>query len=123
MATLQRLGDKTLCPLNLNQIGIGRAIDNEIVIDDESVSGYHALISVKESSKANGPDEFIIEDLDSTNKTFVNTKQITREKLTNGDIIRIGLVRLKFSTKAYQAPQTDYEKTTEISRIKSGYKL
>lgn len=123
MATLQRLGDETLCPLNLNQVGIGRATDNEIVIDDISVSGYHALISVKESSNENKPDEFFIEDLDSTNKTYVNTKQIKRQKLSNGDIIRIGLVRLKFSTNAYQAPQTDYEKTTEISRTKTGYKI
>ena len=123
MATLQRLGEKTLCPLNLNQMGIGRATDNEIVIDDESVSGYHALISVNEASSIEGPNEFVIEDLDSTNKTYVNTKQITRQKLANGDIIRLGLVRLKFSTKDHQAPQKDYDKTAEISRTKTGYEL
>lgn len=123
MATLQKLGDKALCPLNLDQMGIGRATDNEIVIDDESVSGYHALITVKESGDIDGPNEYIIEDLESTNKTYVNSKQITSHKLANGDIIRIGLVRLKFSTKDYQVPQTDYEQTVKISRTKNWYEF
>lgn len=123
MATLQKLGNKSLCPLDLTQMGIGRATDNEIVIDDESVSGYHALITVKESGDIDGLNDYIIEDLDSTNKTYVNSKQVTSHKLADGDIIRIGLVRLKFSTKDYQVPQTDYEQTVKISRTKNWYEF
>lgn len=116
MATLQKLGNEALCPLNLSSMRIGRLSDNEIVIEDDSVSGHHALIVKRQSEQDKSVEEFFIEDLSSTNSTFVNNKEIKAHQLKEGDIIRIGRTRLKFSTKQFQAPQQDFQKTQKLSK-------
>jgi pSer/pThr/pTyr-binding forkhead associated (FHA) protein len=117
MATLQKLGNEALCPLNLSNMRIGRSSDNEIVIEDDAVSGHHARITRQKAQDDQHIEEFIIEDLSSTNRTFVNNQEITSHSLKDGDIIRIGRTRLKFSTKAYQArPQQDFQKTQKLSK-------
>jgi pSer/pThr/pTyr-binding forkhead associated (FHA) protein len=116
MATLQKLGDEGKCPLNLSQMRIGRSTDNEIVIEDDSVSGHHALITVRKEDGGDAQELYIIEDLGSTNHTFVNNNEITTHQLADGDIIRIGRTRLKFSTKAYTPPAEDFQKTQKLSK-------
>lgn len=117
MATLQKLGDEALCPLNLSNMRIGRATDNEIVIQDDSVSGHHARITRRKTGGEEPQEEFVIEDLSSTNATFVNNKEVSSQLLKDGDIIRMGRTRLKFSTKEYQAPPTpDFQKTQKLSK-------
>ena len=64
-------------------ITIGRHSDNDIHIDSLSVSSQHARI-VKYHKK------YIIEDLDSTNGTFLNKKRISKEKLSDNDELTIG---------------------------------
>jgi pSer/pThr/pTyr-binding forkhead associated (FHA) protein len=64
-------------------LSIGRLPDNDIVIDNDAVSGKHARIV------SNG-DEYYVEDLNSTNGTFVNNKRIRSRKLKDEDIIVIG---------------------------------
>ena len=64
-------------------ISIGRHSDNDIHIDSLSVSSQHARI-VKYHKK------YIIEDLDSTNGTYLNKKKISKEKLADNDVITIG---------------------------------
>lgn len=117
MATLQVLGEEHPHPLELSQIGIGRANDNEISIDDESVSAFHALITVAPcSTTKESENEYTIEDLESTNKTFVNGKAISRHKLKDGDIIRVGETRLKFSLKEYVVPPEEFQKTKKLNQ-------
>ena len=117
MATLQILGIDELCPITLDQVGIGRAPDNEIVIDDETVSIYHALITARQAGDQSG-EEYILEDLDSTNRTYVNNQEIHSHKLRNGDIIRIGNTRLKFSTqKAEPPPEKGFAETQKLGAI------
>ena len=117
MATLQLLTEEDPYPLELSQTGIGRANDNEISIDDDSVSAFHALVSVVPGSSSDEADnEYIIEDLDSTNSTYVNGKAISKRTLKNGDIIRVGQSRLKFSSKEYVLPQQDFQKTTKLNK-------
>ena len=117
MATLQKLGDEAQCPLNLSSMRIGRSSDNEIVIEDDAVSVHHALIRRKKAENPANPDDFFVEDLRSTNCTFVNNKEIKTHQLKDGDIIRIGRTRLKFSTKEYQVPpQQDFGKTQKLSK-------
>jgi len=117
MATLQKLGNEALCPLNLSNMRIGRSADNEIVIEDDAVSVHHARITRRESQGDQQTHEFIIEDLSSTNATFVNNKEVKSHSLKDGDIIRLGRTRLKFSTKEYQAPpQQDFQKTQKLSK-------
>lgn len=121
MATLQKLGDEAQCPINLDRMRIGRAQDNEIIIEDDAVSGHHAIITVSESEKKNQDKIYSIEDLKSTNNTFVNNKEITRQELKDGDIIRIGRIRLKFSTKEYVPPQEDLQKTQKLNKFIHGF--
>ena len=115
MATLQKIGDKAQCPVNTGKMRIGRASDNEIIIDDDAVSSHHAVITAQSSSVDSSTKEYVIEDLESTNKTYVNNNVISRHSLSDGDIIRIGRTRLKFSTQQFIAPKADFEKTQALS--------
>lgn len=123
MATLQILGSEHICPLDQSQMGIGRAPDNEISVEDESVSVYHALVTIRPSPSDTSVDEYIVEDLDSTNKTYINNRMITTHKLRDGDIVRVGNTRLKFSSQKYEPPpQKEFDKTQKISpNYISGY--
>lgn len=115
MATLQRLGDEALCPINLLRMRLGRLPDNEIVIEDDAVSGQHAVIVVEVDENNNNAKTYIIEDLNSTNHSYVNNHEISRHVLVEGDIIRLGTTRLKFSTKEYIQPAEDFQETRKIS--------
>jgi pSer/pThr/pTyr-binding forkhead associated (FHA) protein len=72
---------------------IGRDASNDINLDDELVSKEHAVIEVIASE-----DEvkFLIQDLGSTNHTFVNDSLIELHKLKDGDLIRIGMSDFRF---------------------------
>jgi pSer/pThr/pTyr-binding forkhead associated (FHA) protein len=64
-------------------ITIGRNVKNDIQIDNLSVSKQHARI-VKHQGN------YFIEDMKSTNGTYLNEKKITKQKLTNNDVVTIG---------------------------------
>lgn len=116
MATLQKVGDKAQCPVNLSEMRIGRETDNEIIIEDDAVSGHHALITIDESQAGNDSKSYFIEDLGSTNHTYVNEIKVTKkQQLNNDDIIRIGYTKLKFSTDEYVPDKVDFQKTQQIS--------
>jgi len=66
-----------------DQITIGRNADNDIRIDSMAVSGYHANL-------VNDEGHYYIEDLLSTNGTFVNEKRINKHVLKENDEISIG---------------------------------
>ncbi|MEN8130847.1 MAG: AAA family ATPase [Pseudomonadota bacterium] len=68
---------------------LGRMPKNDIVIDEKVVSGHHAkIITVQGTS--------FIEDLDSTNGTFVNSERVTKRLLRHGDAISLARVKLKY---------------------------
>jgi two-component system, cell cycle response regulator len=70
---------------------IGRSGGCDLVLDDPRVSGEHSLIT------ASREDGFMIDDLDSTNGTYVNNRRIKkREVLSYGDRIVIGDTILRF---------------------------
>jgi len=78
-------------PVQNNVISIGRASNNDVVINNMGVSSQHAIISKKN-------DLFYIEDLNSTNGTFVNSQKITSQQRVNlQDTIIIGKHTIKFS--------------------------
>ncbi len=76
-------------PLTGNKIVIGRAPDNEIIIDEKIVSRKHAEI-VREGER------YILVDLDSHNGTFINDARVSRHVLADQDTIRIGTATIKF---------------------------
>ncbi|MEK7287005.1 MAG: FHA domain-containing protein, partial [Elusimicrobiota bacterium] len=69
-------------PITKDVLTVGRKEDNDIVIDNPAVSGHHCKIYLQ-------GDTFFIDDLNSTNGTFVNDKKIIRSKIQNNDIIGI----------------------------------
>ena len=118
MAYLLLLGSGDRCALNETQIGIGRAPDNEVVLADEAVSIYHAHVIIEQPENKKNVQQFIIEDLGSTNKTYVNNNEVKRCVLKNGDIIRVGNTRMKFSTDRYEPPPPDLKSTQKIKKVK-----
>jgi predicted component of type VI protein secretion system len=86
-------------PLDKERTTIGRKPDNDIAVENMSVSGHHAQI-VQEG------DCFFIEDLNSLNGTFVNGRKVTKDELFNGDTVLVGLHTLEFvSPKARPAEE------------------
>lgn len=84
-------------PFTKENMTIGRADENDIVIDNLAVSGYHARID-----KAG--DTYILTDLQSTNGTFVNDKKIVSYRLRHKDKVSIGKHLLFFAlSKSEQA--------------------
>jgi pSer/pThr/pTyr-binding forkhead associated (FHA) protein len=75
--------------LEKETISVGRKHGNDIQVNDMTVSGRHALITVKEN-------EFIAEDLGSTNGTLVNGKEVGKCTLNHGDILQMGNYQFTF---------------------------
>ncbi len=71
------------------RLSIGRASDNDIVLDNRGISRKHARIELS------GSDAIVI-DNESLNGTFVNRRKITEEKLRDNDVITIGKFDLEF---------------------------
>ena len=74
--------------MNKERITIGRKPQNDIQLDDPTVSGQHASILMLQNA--------YIEDMNSTNGVLLNGKKVTRRQLNHGDIIKIGRHELKF---------------------------
>jgi pSer/pThr/pTyr-binding forkhead associated (FHA) protein len=77
--------------LDSSPVTLGRSSENDLVLDaDDFVSVQHARIDPPR-------DGVWVEDLDSTNGTFVNGTKLTRpQKLTPGDVIRVGETDLRY---------------------------
>ena len=74
---------------NKKQVAIGRRPDNDLAIDNLSVSGQHAKIELLKGG-------YFVTDLDSTNGTMVNGRRIESQWLNDGDVITIGKYDLIF---------------------------
>jgi len=77
---------------------IGRLPDNAVIIDNPAVSGHHARVFSESGA-------VILEDLNSTNGTFVNGQHTTRRVLRSGDVMLVGKHQLVFeNTMEWSAP-------------------
>jgi pSer/pThr/pTyr-binding forkhead associated (FHA) protein len=86
---------------------IGRKPDADIFLDDNLTSQNHARIEMRPHPERKGEAEYFIEDLGSTNHTYVNGEEITRAKLLHNDTVRIGKHAFKFIDEAVaQADKT-----------------
>jgi pSer/pThr/pTyr-binding forkhead associated (FHA) protein len=79
---------------------LGRRPYNDIVIDNLAVSGEHAVLQMV------GSDVFI-EDLNSTNGTYINGKAVKKQLLAHNDTVEVGKYKIKYMVE----DGTDYEKT------------
>jgi pSer/pThr/pTyr-binding forkhead associated (FHA) protein len=78
-------------------ITIGRLPDNAVMIDNPAVSGHHARVFYE-------GNRVILEDLRSTNGTFVNGRPITRHVLQHGDEVLVGKHSIVFDQNAAENP-------------------
>ncbi len=87
---------------------IGRLPDNDVRIDNAAVSGHHGLI-------INILNDSFLEDLNSTNGTYVNGKLIKKHALTHGDVITVGHHHLRFvDSQVESSEQDEFERTLVI---------
>jgi hypothetical protein len=87
---------------------VGRLPDNDIRIDNPAVSGHHALV-------INILNDSFLEDLNSTNGTYVNGKIVKKHALQHGDVITVGHHALRFIDGESDEPADEFQKTMVIS--------
>ena len=90
--------------LTKDRTTLGRRPYNDIVIDNLAVSGEHAALQMTGS-------EVHIEDLNSTNGTYVNGKAVKKQLLKHSDTIEVGKHKIKFLNETADA---GFEKTMII---------
>nr|MBA3563536.1 FHA domain-containing protein [Gammaproteobacteria bacterium] len=101
------LDGQVLAEYNMNKerYTVGRLADNDIRIDNAAVSGHHSLV-------INILNDSFLEDLNSTNGTYVNGKLIKKHALQNGDVITVGHHQLRFvDQQGVEADADEFEKT------------
>lgn len=91
---LHIMEDRVIHKFNLKDgiVNIGRSKDNDIKLDDQTVSGHHARLKIQphHNPYLNLLKEVELKDLGSTNGTYVNDERIENKTLHNGDILRFG---------------------------------
>jgi ABC-type multidrug transport system ATPase subunit/pSer/pThr/pTyr-binding forkhead associated (FHA) protein len=96
--------------LDCDLVGIGRAPDNALVLNEPAISRYHARITRE-------ADRYLITDLGSSNGTCVNNAELSprlAQPLADGDIIRIGTFELRFCFGGIAALPLSLPRTVEF---------
>lgn len=88
----------------------GRTTDNQVQIDDLAVSNEHAQVIRETNDK--GEVVYFLEDLGSTNGSFVNEIKIEKQQLHHKDSLRIGWNMFTFIDES----EVNHEKTSEIKK-------
>lgn len=94
------------------KIKIGKALDNQLIINNPQVSRYHALLTQEENG------ELLLEDLGSTNGTFVNGSQIVKKKVFAGDKVTFGT---DYTLSVLEMLKSDNDYSEEFARLKDVY--
>ncbi len=97
-------------PITRTTWRIGRSKDNELSLDDNSISRRHAEIHRSQG------DDFTIIDLDSLNGVFVNNEKVKIQSLKEGDIVEVGDVNFRFSLHSAEYP---LEESTVMQKTKT----
>jgi pSer/pThr/pTyr-binding forkhead associated (FHA) protein len=82
--------------LTKDRTTLGRRPYNDIVIDNLAVSGEHAVMQMT-------GNEVYLEDLNSTNGTYINGKAAKKQLLAHNDTVEIGKYKIKFVNEAASA--------------------
>lgn len=92
---------------------LGRRPYNDIVIDNLAVSGEHAVLQMAGQAVT-------LEDLNSTNGTYVNGKAVKKQQLQSGDTIEVGKYKIRFIA---ELESSEYDKTMVVSQRSAGQRL
>lgn len=114
MASIIQLVDGVVANrFNISEIGLkfGRTSVNQVLIDDLAVSTEHAQINILKDEQ--GILKFVLQDLDSTNGSYINEQKIDQQQLLrHKDIVRIGWNNFTFINE----DEIDMEKTREVKK-------
>ncbi len=112
MAKLCRMDKgKVIDTYTLTSAGLtlGRLPDNDVIIDNDVVSGHHARLELRQEEQR---QVCYLIDLESTNSTYVNDQEVSEHHLRHEDVVRIGWDLFKFVDETDQ----DYERTKKIHK-------
>lgn len=102
--------------LSKERTSLGRRPYNDVVIDNLAISGEHAVLQL-------AGQEVFIEDLNSTNGTYVNGKSVKKHLLQNNDVIEIGKYHIQYFNELPPAAPEGIDATstgTALIRVMSG---
>ena len=94
--------------LDKESVMIGKAPGNDVVLDADGISRYHARLVVEAG-------ELTLEDVGSTNGTFVNGAKVTKTTLNRGDKVTLGAVLLQAMYENVSADATETESTAHAT--------
>ena len=90
--------------LTKDKTTLGRRPYNDIVIDNLAVSGEHAALHMMAG-------QVTVEDLNSTNGTFIDGRAVKRQLLNHNDVLEVGKYKIRFEN---HAPNDNFEKTMMV---------
>ncbi|MDB5868323.1 MAG: domain containing protein [Polaromonas sp.] len=99
--------------LTKDRTSLGRRPYNDIVIDNMAVSGEHAVVQMS-------GNEAYIEDLNSTNGTYVNGKTVKKQLLQNDDVVEIGKYKIQYVNEAHQGKAAKTAASAAAIKVISG---
>lgn len=97
--------------LEQKTVSLGRSTDNDIQLDDKTVSANHAWLEYV-PSEDDQPGYYKLIDLQSTNGSFVNEAKVSEQRVKHNDIIRIGFV----SFKLIDENEHRFEETSKVHK-------
>ncbi|MFA7669993.1 MAG: FHA domain-containing protein [Burkholderiaceae bacterium] len=100
--------------LTKDRFTLGRRPYNDMVLDHLAVSGEHAMLSIAEEGQA------VLEDLGSTNGTFVNGRAVRKQALADEDMIEIGRYRIRYLSSQGAATADEAAGHAEPSAVTDG---
>lgn len=103
--------NRQIFPLTKPVTSIGRLLDNDIAINNNFVSRYHAQIIYDDN-------KFWIQDLRSTSGTFLNNKKIQKAALYSGDAILCATTLIVFVSESGPLESAADEETGDITKKK-----
>lgn len=93
--------------LSKDRTSLGRRPYNDIVIDNLAVSGEHAVLQMS-------GNEVYVEDLNSTNGTYVNGKAVKKQLLQHSDTVEIGKYKISYVN---DTPNPAFDKAQAVSPV------
>jgi general secretion pathway protein A len=102
------VGERELKP---GRLVIGRTSDNDLQIDSKFISRHHCQIVTQ-------PDSCLIEDLNSTNGIFVQSKRVRRHNLNDGDVVQVGQHEIMYIDE--RSPRVKHSSETGDPGIATG---